>query len=685
MLTDFSDLSDCAAADSVKHKALETMELLYVWIEDYKNIKKQGFNFSPKHWFDFEYEEEDGKVIGGTLHHKERNSNYPENFFGENISNVTAIVGKNGSGKSNLLEFIISIFAEEFDKSHYYALAFSNSKHEILKYNFCNIHRSHYYTEIQKCLNNISTLYYSNIVTNRIAPDFIKHENIVDISTTSLIDNFTLDEFHSHEVYNQICAGLHYKNLIEKYFELPEELTLDIFNILHEYKTEDKEFIKNYFNYTENGKILKVNKKKITQLSFFNEEEITDPQNLLNLFYYKILKTALDIDQRLENALKLLLPEPNFKTLIAKLLKVIEPAVQLELWKDIKIEAPLYKKYLKVITLFEDILQKANYENTPYSLKVKINDLQEFLIAYSSISSNPLCKIKWHNLSSGEIGILNLFSRFHTSKIKLEKDHSKLNSLQRKFQEESYSFVSDHIETLENYYGLEEYYNEEKNEYLFGDLAYDIFNDIESLKFDFENNAFLMPEINHLESLLLKINSIISTNSLLILLDEGDLYFHPQWQKGFLNIVSHASSIIFPNFNIQLILTTHSPFLISDLPIDNCLYPNLTEFEKLKQCFGANIHSLYCNSFFLKNGLMGDFAKNKIEQVIKDLKIKNTQSNLSEERKNEILFIINQIGEPILHHQLLKRFKEIFQPLQDRINELKIELKQLEEQQIDLS
>lgn len=27
------------------------MELLYVWIENYKNIKNQGFNFSPKYSF----------------------------------------------------------------------------------------------------------------------------------------------------------------------------------------------------------------------------------------------------------------------------------------------------------------------------------------------------------------------------------------------------------------------------------------------------------------------------------------------------------------------------------------------------------------------------------------------------------------------------------------------------------
>ncbi len=32
-----------------------TMELLYLWIEDYKNIKQQGFNFSPLYDFHLIY------------------------------------------------------------------------------------------------------------------------------------------------------------------------------------------------------------------------------------------------------------------------------------------------------------------------------------------------------------------------------------------------------------------------------------------------------------------------------------------------------------------------------------------------------------------------------------------------------------------------------------------------------
>ena len=81
------------------------MELVYLWVDSYKNIRNQGFNFSPR----FECEFKDGNLTICDKKEKDnkcKNKDYIENFFGKNI-NVTAIVGENGSGKSSLIIFLM--------------------------------------------------------------------------------------------------------------------------------------------------------------------------------------------------------------------------------------------------------------------------------------------------------------------------------------------------------------------------------------------------------------------------------------------------------------------------------------------------------------------------------------------------------------------------------------------------
>ena len=72
------------------------MELVYLWVDEYKNIKKQGFNFSPR--FECEYDEDTKELT--IEEKKDYVSIFPDNI------NVTAIVGENGSGKSSLAELL---------------------------------------------------------------------------------------------------------------------------------------------------------------------------------------------------------------------------------------------------------------------------------------------------------------------------------------------------------------------------------------------------------------------------------------------------------------------------------------------------------------------------------------------------------------------------------------------------
>ena len=112
------------------------MELIYLWVEDYKNIHKQGFNFSPR--FRFYYDENTKEL--NIVDKNKTGEFYPKNFFGGNV-NVTAIVGENGSGKSSLIIFLMK---EIFNKSSskFFIIIEEEGKVELYHNNIDNINTS---------------------------------------------------------------------------------------------------------------------------------------------------------------------------------------------------------------------------------------------------------------------------------------------------------------------------------------------------------------------------------------------------------------------------------------------------------------------------------------------------------------------------------------------------------------
>ena len=128
-----------------------------------------------------------------------------------------------------------------------------------------------------------------------------------------------------------------------------------------------------------------------------------------------------------------------------------------------------------------------------------------------------------------------------------------------------------------------------------------------------------------------------------ILLDEIDLGLHPQWQKKFLNLILN----IFKNYSIKLniILTSHSTFILSDLPKENIIFlekgKQVYPFEDGKQTFGANIHTLLSHGFFMKEGLMGEFAKEKIQSIInyyEEIKELTKEENKKQRDKEKAIY-----------------------------------------------
>lgn len=103
-----------------------------------------------------------------------------------------------------------------------------------------------------------------------------------------------------------------------------------------------------------------------------------------------------------------------------------------------------------------------------------------------------------------------------------------------------------------------------------------------------------------------------------ILLDEVELYFHPDLQRRFVSLLvdSIQGLQLHGNFGINITMVTHSPFVLSDIPESNILYLTRDKSNQIKQkTFAANIHDLFNDAFFLPN-TMGEIAQRKVEELV---------------------------------------------------------------------
>lgn len=109
----------------------------------------------------------------------------------------------------------------------------------------------------------------------------------------------------------------------------------------------------------------------------------------------------------------------------------------------------------------------------------------------------------------------------------------------------------------------------------------------------------------------------------LLLLDEAEIGFHPEWQRQYVNQLCKFIQLFLvkPGHDLQIILTSHSPIILSDIPkcCTNFLKVEdghiVNDRDEQTETFAENIFHLYRSSFFMEKGLIGEFASNKIHAL----------------------------------------------------------------------
>jgi predicted ATPase len=585
------------------------MELLYVWIKKYKNIEEQGFNFSPK--WRFHYDPETGK-----LDVEDGRDRVIDGFFGEHISNVTAIVGENGSGKSNFLEKLKYILIHGV-LGHRCFLVFKKDETDepfILLSDFGLKHLENNKFILRRPTGDSDFSFNDEFKSFTKVSDYIFYSNQIQGS------EFHFDDFpeniHSISIRRQFCE-LHYNSKFDEDIDILQQYNLDTLYCQFDFilamgKIIDflpKEFVielkeitlkeTKERNATENAASNSIKKFLLSQGEKYGKSETQKSQEQL-ISLYLLYRLCLCFEDFKDNTIQDLTSQDTEQRIKSHLINFL---INKELWHDeISAEIDLWKLNREITT------PPLNYPPTSFNIQLtneSIGSIKYWLDLMSKHKVLNFFSFNWgdYSMSTGEVSFFDFFAKLHRTSKKMEH------------------------------------------------------------------------------------------HNVVLIIDEGEASFHPNWQKAFIQRLIDTDTLpkIFPQKTFQIILTTHSPFILSDLPKENLIFLKKKQpsssysmdtcqvvdgLNDMKQTFGANIHTLLSDGFFM-DGLMGDFAKGKIDKVIRYLNRElKPDETITEDEAGKI---IDMIGEPILKRHLQQQIQYRKNDKRDeQIAELKQRIEKLE-------
>lgn len=558
------------------------MKLSFIWIAKFRNFENTGINFSSSE--KFSYDDVTGKISIKKI------NELPLNFFGERITEITGLIGKNGSGKSNALDLVCKLVkGGRTSIKEPFFLIFQDENEFICYHNFDEESKlkSDFqikFTQYEKNIDPLKVVFFSNVFDERL--------NKFDREVTDISYNrrylkqrapFSSIRKDTTDFYKQIKfieSDLFQKLRIES----PEEIIITSkleTNTSYNYNMK-------YFNYDfdESNSFRKI---------FFNRlREIRPHKKLYYLLIYSYFLETTNLVSR------------NYR-------KISDDSSINDL-NRINQESKYYKT--------EDYAE--------IMLNLCITTLYSFQLKY---------ELKRHE----KIKFNNLLQKIES--IKILKDDI-INLDVREYSEGSNNRRLD-------YYTLR-----------FNKLNRKALSKIIPL---FETNSFKINWVGissghkaYLDIFSQLFHELKQTKkeNLLLCIDEGDLYLHPQWQIEFFSKLIDIIPNIFGG-RIQLILTSHSPFLLSDLPKQNVtiISPNESQnvidgIELKTETFAGNIYTLYSEPFFLGNKRMSVFAENKIQEILDEIEnLKDDIDRVGLEKK------VSLIGDEVIKYYLMKKLK----------------------------
>ena len=174
-------------------------------------------------------------------------------------------------------------------------------------------------------------------------------------------------------------------------------------------------------------------------------------------------------------------------------------------------------------------------------------------------------------------------------------------------------------------------------------------------------------------------------NNINLMFDEVETCFHPEFQQKFIkSLIDILNNVGITNqVNVNIILATHSPFILSDIPDSNILFledGNIPD-KSIKGTFCGNVCDMLEQGFFLKNGFMGYYAKEIVNDLLLYLMPNKKNNNYTPKYQWNIetsKVLISIIGEPMLKNSLMNLWYNRFgQDLNELVEWHKKEIERL--------
>ena len=623
------------------------MELLFYYNANQEYLNPKGVQFGGKYIFYLETE-------SNRIYFKE-NENYKSNFYSNRstLQNITAVVGENGSGKTTLLQAI-----------------FENSRSGVLMI----------------FLEKENSIILSNDY-GYISIEYIGKEKAPNIAN----DNKYLQRIGNNEQH--ICRNIHrhvsyvyLSNSIFSKYIFGYSRDLSISKVMLTPISINKIAEKFY----RNIKSLQSTEKEFHDADYINVlqyEELKEFQSLCTIEYYYYLLTNNLEDNYLGKELQ------NIQV------RAICPQIN----NQVLIDSGEEEGFLKVWNSYSEICSvmnngKINIINMLFGdLMLEICNVLEIACNKEIDFSNTECLFKECN---------NLL------KVLEEKANPQLENVKKYYQfalksiNKLYKILYDALEQT-NINGITVSWKNENKYRAFVELIHEcLFKDLYLGTFLVTHLSFEQKDLSSGEQAMRNFFSWIHTldwfhridpytidgmkDSIILLIDEIDLYAHPEWQRQIVYRLLEDIDNQFRNKKVQIIYSTHSPLVLSDMLLNNivflqqgkCITP-----AGMEETFSNELYSILNNSFFLKNGVIGEFARKKIQKIIDKLVEFDKRGPLEYRELKAIEDEIKVVGDPIVKMKLYEMFDEHKTKYQKRemdidseINILKKRIQYLERQ-----